>query len=62
LIFTVFTVFIKTNLNFKTVFDLLNKFKSLFIIGKKNIKKLNKIINVKKNGKKNENKDKNEIN
>jgi len=55
-------VFIKTNFNPKTVFDLLNKSKSSFTIEKKNIKKLNKVINVKKNRKKDENKDKNEIN
>jgi len=49
--FTVPIIFIKTNLNFKTVFDLLNKFKPLFTIREKNIKKLNKVINVKKTGK-----------
>jgi len=60
--FTVFTVPVKANLNFKTVFDLLNKPKPSFTIGEGNIKKLNRVINVKKNGKKNENKNKDGIN
>jgi len=60
--FVIFIIFIKANLNLKTIFDLLNKFKSSFTIGEKNIKKLNRVINVKKNGEKNENKNKNGIN
>jgi len=57
--FIIFIIFIKANLNLKKIFDLLNKFKPSFIIGKKNIKKLNKVINVKKNESKNKNKNKN---
>jgi len=46
--FTVFTIFIKTNFNFKTIIELSNIFKPLFIIKKRNIKKLNAVINAKR--------------
>jgi len=44
----IFIIFIKANFNFKTVIELLNIFKPLFIIKKRNIKKLNVITNAEK--------------
>jgi len=42
---TVFIIFIKANFNLKTVIELLNISKPLFIIKEGNIKKLNAVIN-----------------
>jgi len=44
----IFIIFIKTNFNFKTIIELLNILKPLFIIKKRNIKKLNAVTNAEK--------------
>jgi len=46
--FIILTIFIKANFNFKTIIKLLNISKPLFIIRKRNIKKLNAVINAEK--------------